>query len=102
MFLCCRLQEVRGEEENVDPIPVEGVVMWREALNHEVLDNNEVVQNIFPRYLQKSNKPHFISLSRHRLRALDAGTDGALQNLREEQSLGRLPAQTLSASRGIA
>lgn len=30
--------------------PVERVVVWGEALHHEVLDNNEVIQNILPSY----------------------------------------------------
>lgn len=46
-------------------LPVECIVMWGEALNHEVLDNNEIIQNIFPGYFEKANKPHFISLSCH-------------------------------------
>lgn len=31
-------------------LPVEGVVVQREALHHEVLHNDEVIQNIFPGY----------------------------------------------------
>ena len=69
-------------------LPVEGVVVRGEALNHEVLDNDEVIQNIFPGYFQKTNQPHFISLPRHCLGALNAGADCTLQHLSNRQFKG--------------
>lgn len=60
------------------PLPVESVVMSGEALHHEVLYNNEVIQNIFPSYFKKTNEPHFISLPCHCLGALNTGADCGL------------------------
>lgn len=40
---------IRGPKARL-MLPVESVVVWGEALHHEVLDNNEVIQNIFSGY----------------------------------------------------
>lgn len=32
----------------VNVLPVESVIVWWEALHHEILDHNQVIQNIFP------------------------------------------------------
>lgn len=62
-------------------LPVESVVVGREAVHHQVLDHDEVVQDVLPGDLQEADQPHLISLPGDRLGALDAGADRGLQHL---------------------
>lgn len=66
-------------------LPVEGVVVWGEALHHEIFHNNKVIKNIFSCYFEQTDKPHFIHLSGHCLGALNAGADSTLQHLQQKE-----------------